>query len=1174
MEFGEGITALVGPNGSGKSNVVDALRWVFGEQNPRSLRGRRWEEVIFAGSETRRPLGLAEVNVTLDSGGLDLPWREVEVTRRVLRSGDSEYLTGRVPCRLKDVLELAAQITAAGGGWNYIAQSGVDEILNSRPEERRAMIEEPAGLARFQSRRQEVRRRLEETEAAARRLQDLAAELQGQLEPLLAESEVAERFLTHRRELEDLDGRIWADAAARLKRRLEAALRRREALRLTVDQLEAAIAEARANLAACRANLQTAGERRGGAARREQETAAEAGQARQQLALFDGRLSASAAAAKAAAERVLRLESRVQRTERALVAAREAACTGEDAADPEGGSTSSEIASAESLQAQAAGLRTRCLAAEQDAHRRLAAVEGERAAAAEAVSGIEARAAELRRRNEALESEISRAEARRESSRIAASAAESREGDLARKIDAAKQRLVEVRRAIDEQSSAATSLREAQARLAGERAALEERLSALGSSSEETPLGAALAMKEAAQQAGIPAEGPLAELIEVDPGFERATQVALGLALCALAVNDFQAAVGLFAVRDGDGRHDPIAVVPCRVRRPQAAEREAAARTGWASAQGVDWLAAHVRAAPGGALDGGVLARLLEGWAVTGGIAQAAALWGSGGGIRAVVTKNGRAITPDGIVVAGQPGSAARVLEDRRERDRSSGRLAEIRVELEKVSAEIALREEESQRLLAEERGLREELDSAERSRAAAGADARRFAEARAREEARHEDLMAQRARVRGELSGLSSRLEAARASAEQKVRACAELQAEAEEASRLLREAEERLESRRRRVEELKLAAARAEEETRSRAAQFRRLAEERDQLGRDLEEAAAEERNGRAEVEELRKNRSEVAARLEELEGRAAGLRRAAHSAAAELQAAEAAVARAGDEVDRLGAERDKVLGRLRGVEMLVERLQGERKSLEVARNGLADRFGDLEPSLSADREQLLARRSELGDLLAAMGEVNLSAAEQCRRLRERLAYLARQEEDLRVSKEDLLSSAGELEAEMARRFQATFDECRTRFGQVFYDLFAGGQADLVLTDPEDPMSSGVDIVAQPPGKRLAGLGLLSGGERALTAVALLFAMAGGNAGGFMVLDEVDAYLDDPNCARFCRYLQRLACERQFVVITHNRATMEVADTLYGLTMEEEGVSRVVSVRLDRAAAAGGQG
>jgi chromosome segregation protein len=290
--------------------------------------------------------------------------------------------------------------------------------------------------------------------------------------------------------------------------------------------------------------------------------------------------------------------------------------------------------------------------------------------------------------------------------------------------------------------------------------------------------------------------------------------------------------------------------------------------------------------------------------------------------------------------------------------------------------------------------------------------------------------------------------------------------------------------------------------------------------------------------------------------------------------LRAAEGTVAGTEQQLSEAAARREDALRRLRGLDVLVERLEGDLRSLAVAKEALASRFAGIAPLAAGDPEALVSRRGELGDALAALGPVNLGAAEQSRRLKERLSYLTNQASDLTASREELLASAQDLDLETARRFGEVFEDLRARFKSVFSDLFAGGQADLILTDPADPLASGVDILAQPPGKRLAGLALLSGGERALTAIALLFAMAGGSASGFFVLDEVDAYLDDPNCVRFCRYLQQLAYARQFLVITHNKTTMEAAGVLHGLTMEEEGVSRVVSVRLDEAAAAGGLG
>jgi len=1156
--------------------VVDALRWVLGEQNPRSLRGQRWEEVIFAGAATRRPLSLAEVVVTLHDSDehLTLPWRELEITRRVVRSGESEYLINRTPCRLKDVLDVTAKIAAAGGAWGHIAQSGVDEILNSRPEERRKVIEEAAGLARFQSRREEIHRRLEEADVAARRIRDLSVELECQLEPLSAEAGVAERFLALRRELEDVEAAVWADAAARLGRRLDAAARRREEFRRTVAGLEDNVLAARGHVSVCRSRLDLAREKRDQTSERERQADAEAGESRQSLAVLDGKLAAGEAAVRAARERVSSLSSRASELRRAVTAARqpsEAEGSPPRRSGPDGGSLSKDIAAAQDRLAAAIEERRKRSAGRSVLAERLSAAENERSAVSEAVSGIEARMKDLENRAAALDSELSGAMARRASSETSMLEAEGRERAAAEAIRAAGVKLSGIQAAAERGSAASAALRETQARLAGEQAALEERLSSLETVAPETPLAAARAARKAAAASGLAADGPLADLLDVDPGYEKAAQAALGAALCGLTVADLDTAVRILGLAGASPAPPILSVIP---REGRLVSGHGVQRGTSAALEGVDRLLAHVRTGPGAgdAPSREMLARLLDGWAVAADLGQASSLWSRNLAVRAVVTLGGEVITTEGVVVSGGASPAGQALVQRREQADLRRRLSEIRRGLADASADLDRLQQEGAALTGQERELRDELGSAERARAAASEEVRRFAEARAREAARRENLLAERARLQGEAAGLKDRLAVARMDGDARARACARLREQAGEADLLLRDAETRVEAEREKLHGLELSAARAAEEARARSDRLARLEEERDSVSRGLQEAKDGHVRARTELSELRAQRSAAKTKLRELERLQAGLRRAAAAAAVELRASEAALARAGSELDELTAQREKSLARLRRVEVLVERLQGETRTLEVARNALSDRYKDLVPALSPDPDSLVRRRSELSDLLASMGEVNLGAAEQCRRLRERVQYLASQEADVRSSKEALLVSAGELESEMTRRFKATFEACKERFSQVFTDLFSGGRADLVLTDPEGPLSSGVDIIAQPPGKRLAGLGLLSGGERALTAVALLLALAGGAVEGFLVLDEVDAYLDDPNCARFCRYLQRLACGRQFVVITHNKATMEAATTLYGLTLEEEGVSRVVSVRLDQAAAAAG--
>jgi len=1178
------VTALVGPNGSGKSNVVDALRWVFGEQNPRLLRGVRWEEVIFAGSPGRRPLGLAEVSVTLDNstGSLDIPYREVEISRRLLRSGESEYSINRVPCRLKDILDLTAGTGAAGAAYAYVPQAAVDEILKSRPEDRREVIEEAAGLAKYRGRRQEAQRRLSEVDVARERLQDLLCELDGQIQPLLAESEASARFVAIRSELEDLNCKLWADATARLERRRASGAERLAALNADNESLAGSHDELRHAIEAARSELV---DLRQHCARVDQQVASLADEVQRragQQAVLQERLSHLERESQSATARVATARQR-----RTTVAAELELLFLPEAAATEGGLTPpADVCAAAKSDSDppAAPDRLPALSPRDQLERGIAAatdvlderethlaqtrrrerevrdaleetraayaVVGDKAVAARAgLESLTHRLQHLQRRCAELDCEVG---ALAEQARThAGSVAEAQD-----RLTASRALVASLRHELE---SAATQLLEAREAATQTRARLQvagERLASATAARGTLPLAAAAA--QTARSLGKEVElttTPLADLILVEPGYEKAVGTALGLAQHALVARDWASLLRTVEARQARALRGTVALLA-----REGGERGQAPDLG-----GVRSLAAVASTRDSDALPQAVLDDLLASYGVVDDFAQALAAGPNRGGRVGIVSRDGRAVLPSGLVLDGVDGQEPTAIELARAEQQLAKALRDLKAEAEAASAAEAEALGRHGQLSEDHRRAVLDHVAAEKSWQTATAGNEAAAAAVMQMSARLDAAAAEAAALEEQIEPVRV---AGKAAAQDAERLREELGRRAESAAALRQElesAERAVSEARAAVHDLTLKLARMDQAQQARQERLERLRTEAAALADEVTTATLTAEAAVSQVTEIRHKLEAAESELAGLRAEHADARQQARDIAAQVAETETALRNRNAELAQVQRARNDLNEQIHRQELLLERLTGEQLSLEVERKSLAPRhLAAATPQQISDGPALRARRDELEAALADMGTVNPGAADQVRRLQARHAFLSRQEQDLAESAQSLAASAVELEREIEARFLACFAETRSSFARVFTNLFGGGQADLELTDPESPLTSGVEILAQPPGKRMTSLALLSGGERALTAIALLFAMLTRQAAGFSVLDEVDAHLDEPNCLRFRRYLRSLASERQFLVVTHNKATMEAADLLYGLTMEEDGISRVISARL----------
>ncbi|BDG60607.1 chromosome segregation protein SMC [Caldinitratiruptor microaerophilus] len=1169
LEFGPGITAVVGPNGSGKSNIADALRWVLGEPSIRELRGSRVEDVIFAGAEKRRPLGFAEVSLTLDNsdGGLPVAFTEVVVTRRVDRGGEVEYLLNGSPCRLKDVHDLFLDTGLGRDSYSVIGQGRIDQVLSARPEDRRGVFEEAAGIARYRVRRREAARRLAETEQNLLRLGDLIQEVSARLADLAVQAETARRHQGLTAEVDRLERGLLALALVRTERALEGQRAREASAAGRMGEAERELEKAEAALGTARA-LAAALQEEGAALQATlADLAARLEQAR-------GRARLAEQEARRAAEEAVRLESEIATSatrlreveEEAGATAARAAQVAAERAEAEARLAGAEARLGDLRQAQeeardqAESERARAFAAAEAAAERRNRAQAEERAGAEA----DRRLAQLGERQRALEKEE---RAARERTREVAARLEhlaGRRAELSRCLEAAGAASRQAEAEAKAHAAKLERLRARQGAVASRLALLEE----LRAGFEGFGRGTRTVLR--GREEGKPwargVVGAVAELVRADAAYERALEVALGGAVNDVVVESERVARACIEElkRSGGGR---ATFLPLDLVRPSGLS--AAERAQLAAVPGFVGVAADLcrfdeRVAP-------AIRHLLGRVAVARDL-EAAIAMGRRTDLRLrIVTLDGELVSPGGAITGGaETGRGGGLLA--RERERAE--LAAERQALEQAIRQASAALEEARRRAGE--AAREGAEAGEALRrveveaAALQAEAARWA-AEADRLGRERDALAREAAaLQAERSGgeeVRERLlrEAEALEAEQAAAAAA-LEAALARAEALGREAE----AAGRDVTALRVRLAELAQEERALAAQEDRVARERGRLRQELEDrqerlaaARRREEQARADLAIAREEEQARAAEREEAAGRKAALDRRL----LEVQGQIAGLERQARQLRRTTQELQSLVA---GARAEAARLEGE---LEGLRARAREQFGADPARLTAEAlapeeaQEARQRLAELREAILALGPVNLAAVEEHRQATERHAFLTAQARDLEEARESLYRAIDELDRRIESQFRSAFERIRREFRDVYRGLFEGGQADLVLLDESNLLETGVEIVVQPPGKKETPLAALSGGERALTAAALLFALLRVRPSPFVVLDEVDAALDEANVARFGRYLSELSKTTQVICITHQRGTMAVADALYGVTMEGNGVSRVVSVRLQDA-------
>lgn len=1162
--FHEGITGIVGPNGSGKSNIGDGVRWVLGEQSARTLRGANMSDVIFGGTQRRKPLTYCEVSLVFDNEDFALPvtFSEVMITRRVYRNGESEYFLNRSTCRLKDIIDLFRDTGIGKEGYSIIGQGRIDEILSRRGEDRRQVFEEAAGIVKFKARKEEADKKLERTLDNARRVDDILEELERQIGPLEKQAAVARDYLTLSTQLKAIDLNLFLYRTDRAKERLaeldqelagfqtalsdgERLLAQKGALR--ADK-EAAVADLDEKITGARKALMAFSDRVHQAqgaltaleSRREARQESEARLRQEQQDSLERR------------EEILRMSSQsdtAARQREALVAEGESALQ----------EAESRLAEAKALEAarqeeldqhkEAILAAMNRLSSMRNDHTRLTTMQGQ----------MRARLAELQQSSNALREEEQRLADEEASARErlqAEQAAQQALGDthqaLIAQREALDQRLMQLRQEVDQQAAS-------QHATASRAKLLEEMTREMEGFSQAVKQAVSFATKRS--MTGV--HGVLAQLITVPRAYETAIDMALGAALQNVVTDTAETAKVLIDhLRQNKlGRATFLPMSSIRSKLLDRREQEVLTMPGC-----VGVASDLVECAP---MYRGIVENLLGRTVIAENLGQGIPIMKAGDHRFRLVTLQGDVMHSGGSMTGGSTASRAVSLLSRQRE------LAELRDALKEGAAkERALRETLQQEQARKDQMKLQVTDALEALHQQEIAVARETAglESTSAALSAHRERMTESQQAEIQLAAsieeIDAQLNEADAQSGTAQMDQTAMEAKTQVLQLALNEAHQQAESASHRAVEAQLSLQTVRHEADSFRRELARYQQDEAQWERDqarrtrqLEEMAAMEQRDAGEAERLT---AEIALRQQEqahqeevtvsLEERRHQAQETLRQLTAEMDSIHQTQSRDGDKAHRTELARTRVDSDIRALQ---ERIWNTYEMTYANAEPFRQEEG-FDPS-AADKHV-----HQLTSDIRALGTVNVNAVEEFADAKSRYDDLKAQQQDLMKAEQDLRELIAMLLEQMKTQFVENFSKLQGYFSETFQRLFGGGHAELSLVDPSDPLNCGIEVNAQPPGKKLQLLSLLSGGERALTAIAILFAMLKLKPTPFCILDEIEAALDDANIGYFADYLVEYSKSTQFVVVTHRKGTMERCDSLYGVAMEEQGVSKMVSIEL----------
>ncbi len=1164
LEFNPGVTAVVGPNGSGKSNVSDAVRWVLGEQRVKSLRGDKMEDIIFAGTENRKPLGFAEVSILIDNqdGKLPLEYTEVQITRRVFRSGESEYRINGTACRLKDIQELFMDTGVGREGYSIIGQGRIDEILSAKGEERRRIFEEAAGIVKYKTRKNEAVNKLEKEQQNLLRVDDIIGELEVQIEPLEQQSEKAKEYLRLKEELKRAETAAFCRDAARIRSQLE---------KLT-EQEKAAQAEKEESLVKCSEEKEKATalrEKTAGLDALLQKQNSEMAELRAEIEKKDGEI---------------RLREEQQQNDAANISRIQ-----EEIAQKESKQNENQ-AEQELCRSKMTGLRLEMEQRQEELDKLEAAYASLNAALSQGETKAESFKDEIFeqiRIGTEAKGEISKREAmqdqflaRKKQLLMEKAYTESRLQQFEVHLQALERQENDRREHIRYLEQELKALEQDRTHAAQEKQRVEESLSRQEKQISETRSRLSLLLEMEREHEGffnsvksllkLPDRenrgicGAVGQLLQVEEAYETAIEAALGGALQNIVTEteeDAKNAIQYLKQHNlGRATFLPVAAIKGRPLEGKPAILSEIGIIGTA----YDLVSCDEKYRQ---IAMNLLGRIL----VVNDLDKAVQLAKKYRHQYKLVTLDGDILNPGGAMTGGSAQKKAlHVFGRSREISKLKDILQRITADAEKLREKQLLANEDLREIEQETVEKRMELQKFMVTLNSGGDEREKTRQEKADTEEKLSLLEIEEKQLTEQLEAAEAEMDSFRKRLEESERTMAfaneqltafqeDLSGEKEERDILMEEITQKkilLSNTGQNVYNLETNLLRLREEAAALAAEQKKAAEQ----------AAFYEKNTDLRIGQQEELRKEAARLAEQAEALQTAMNQTAQDKSSTAESASVAEEKATEwreaanllenEIFRISSRKEKLEEEKQRI--TVQMWEEYEMTLRMAQEYMAT-----QPKQELEKHAV----KEWKNMIRALGDVNVGAIEQYKEVKERYTFLTAQREDILAAEEKLRQIIEELSILMEKQFREQFALISENFSKVFQEMFGGGKAYLKLTDTANVLESAIEIVAQPPGKNLQNMQLLSGGERALTAIAILFSILKLKPSPFCILDEIEAALDDANVSRYAQYLKRFAEETQFIVITHRKGTMEHADVLYGVTMQEKGISKLISVDFSEA-------
>ena len=1159
FEFHNGITGIVGPNGSGKSNVGDAVRWVLGEQSAKQLRGGNMQDVIFSGTETRKPLGFASVAITLDNSDhkLDIDYEEVTVTRRLYRSGESEYLMNGVNCRLKDINELFYDTGIGKEGYSIIGQGQIDKILSGKPEERRELFDEAAGIVKFKRRKNTALKKLDEEQQNLVRVTDILSELTRQLGPLERQSETARIYLKKKEELKQLDVNMFLVETSYIREQLKEVEAKYQAAQDELNQTQSVFEQTKTEYEELEKELEQLDEKIQQARELSSQNALKKQQLENDIQILREQIRAAHQSDQHYQERIAFIQQELSRREEEAKGHLEEKEQLEEKVKDISEKKLEKQKKLEQLHGEIDG----CSSQIEESKNEIIEILNQRASTKGKMQRYDAMLEQIGIRKAALSQRVLKLKSDESEQTEIIKAHQQKYQEISERMDELNQdyrktekEVTSLRKLMDDQNkqleAAQTSYHREASRLESLRN-MSERYEGYGNSIRRV-------MEQKANQPGI--HGVVADLIKVQKKYEIAIETALGGSIQNIVTDNDQTAKYLieFLKRNRYGR---ATFLPLTNMRKSSFNNGAALKEA-----GVIGTADTL--VESDAAYRTLLSQLLGRTLVVDTIDHAIAIGRKYNHSLRIVTLEGESLSPGGSMTGGAFKNSSNLLGRKREIEELEQSVVTLKQDMQKMQASISKNRDDRNVLRDHLSDLTEELQKLQLSQNTEKMNIAQ-AETKIREiRSGYGQLKSEGREIEGQIQEIKTNSSA--------------IQAEMELSSAREKEQENLVNEKQAVLDTLQREEAERAKELNDIQIELSSIEQKRSFSQENIERIVQEERGLREELEHIRISMEESSQDMEKKEADILEIQKtieATGEAQLEDEKAMEAYLKKKEELNvqhkSFFNRRDELSSHISLMDKECFRLNSQKEKLDERQenqiNYLWEEY-EITPSQASEYkmeevpERTVIRKeiAELKDSIRKLGNVNVNAIEEYKEVSERHKFLSAQHSDLVQAAETLKGIITELDEGMRKQFTEKFEQIRIEFDKAFKQLFGGGKGTLELMEDEDILEAGIRIISQPPGKKLQNMMQLSGGEKALTAIALLFAIQNLKPSPFCLLDEIEAALDDSNVTRFAQYLHKLTKNTQFIIITHRRGTMNAADRLYGITMQEKGVSTLVSVNL----------